>query len=263
MALHQVEKLQLLDCQGNVIKPLTPVDLTTYQKLSGKSFGVAPSVVGQTITYDLGGWSFPESWSENCGVWDVAGSDMFVGQGTPGGCDLLWVSPTDVATTLTSLDPNGLYWTASGTSVSATAPSLLPGYSTYQVATCKDAVALPPVVAGDCVKAPEMLALTPAGWAPVMERRDIVLYPSGTFAPTVFDSLVILQNDLLVDPPVNCNYARVTLKNMLGAPVTIKGLFDSPGGTGFVLQPVNSLGTPGGESVDLEWVASLGFYIVH
>lgn len=140
MALHNKSKeIALFDCNGTELTPMQSVDLTQYDKLSGKGNNpsLAPTISGATISYDLSSWTtFPEAWSEGCGVWFVNGADMYVGQGT--GCANLWNNIADVVAMMNSLDPNGLTWTLSGTTVSATSAALDPNVVAYQVATCND-----------------------------------------------------------------------------------------------------------------------------
>jgi len=140
MALHNKSKeIALFDCNGTELTPMQSVDLTQYDKLSGKGNNpsLAPTISGATISYDFSSWTtFPEAWSESCGVWYVNGADMYVGQGT--GCANLWNSLADVVAMMNSLDPNGLTWTLSGTTVSATSVAIDPNTVAYQVAACSD-----------------------------------------------------------------------------------------------------------------------------
>lgn len=140
MALHNKSKeIALFDCNGTELTPMQSVDLTQYDKLSGKGNNpsVGPTISGATVSYDLSSWTtFPEAWSEGCGVWYVNGADMYVGQGT--GCTNLWNGIADVVAMMNSLDPNGLTWTLSGTTVSATSAAIDPNTVAYQVAACSD-----------------------------------------------------------------------------------------------------------------------------
>lgn len=129
-----------VDCDGVPLVPVPPADLTWYDKLAGQQGSVLPVIAGSTVSYDVSSWGFPQSYSENCGTWAVNGNDLMIGHGTPGNCDADWADPTALATWLTSLDPQGLVWTASGNVVSATA--VAPGAVVYQVATCANLAAL-------------------------------------------------------------------------------------------------------------------------
>lgn len=142
MALNKKQKtIALVSCAGDSISPLptTPIDLTQYDKFAGK--GSNPSlpanVVGNVVSYDFSSWvNFPEAWSEACGVWMVDGVDRFVGQGTS--CANTWANLAAVLATMNALDPNGLVWSLSGTTISATAPTAVPdpNVDTYMLPTC-------------------------------------------------------------------------------------------------------------------------------
>lgn len=157
MPLAIPECTNFIDCNGNPLTPVVAVDLTSYDKFVGKGNNpsIVPSISGSVISYDFSSWSnWPESWSWDCGVWVAGGNDVFVGQGAQGSCANVWSSLTDVLTAMNTLDPNGLSWSISGTTISATAPAIPTTGVTYQVATCAD---MPTFV--DCNGDP----LTPAG----------------------------------------------------------------------------------------------------
>lgn len=151
------ECTNFIDCSGNPLTPVVAIDLTSYDKFAGKGNNpsAGPSVAGNVISYDFSSWTnWPEAWSWDCGVWIAGGNDVFIGQGAQGSCANVWASLNDVLATMNALDPNGLSWSISGTTISATAPAIPATGVTYQVATCAD---IPVLV--DCNGDP----LTPAG----------------------------------------------------------------------------------------------------
>jgi len=151
------ECTNFIDCNGDLLTPVVAVDLTSYDKFAGKGNNpsLGPSISGIVISYDFSSWTnWPEAWSWDCGVWIAGGNDVFVGQGGQGSCANVWSSLADVLATMNALDPNGLSWSISGTTISATAPAIPATGITYQVATCAD---IPVLV--DCNGDP----LTPAG----------------------------------------------------------------------------------------------------
>lgn len=151
------ECTNFIDCNGDLLTPVVAVDLTSYDKFAGKGNNpsLGPSISGSVISYDFSSWAnWPEAWSWDCGVWIAGGNDVFVGQGGQGSCANVWSSLADVLATMNALDPNGLSWSISGTTISATAPAIPATGITYQVATCAD---IPTFV--DCNGDP----LTPAG----------------------------------------------------------------------------------------------------
>lgn len=151
------ECTNFIDCNGDLLTPVVAVDLTSYDKFAGKGNNpsLGPSISGSVISYDFSSWTnWPEAWSWDCGVWIAGGNDVFIGQGAQGSCANVWASLNDVLATMNALDPNGLSWSISGTTISATALSIPATGITYQVATCAD---IPVLV--DCNGDP----LTPAG----------------------------------------------------------------------------------------------------
>jgi len=151
------ECTNFIDCNGDLLTPLVAIDLTSYDKFAGKGNNpsLGPSISGSVISYDFSSWTnWPEAWSWDCGVWIAGGNDVFIGQGAQGSCANVWASLNDVLATMNALDPNGLSWSISGTTISATAPAIPATGITYQVATCAD---IPVLV--DCNGDP----LTPAG----------------------------------------------------------------------------------------------------
>ena len=151
------ECTNFIDCNGDLLTPVVAIDLASYDKFSGKGNNpsLGPSVSGNVISYDFSSWTnWPEAWSWDCGVWIAGGNDVFIGQGAQGSCANVWASLNDVLATMNALDPNGLSWSISGTTISATAPAIPATGVTYQVATCAD---IPVLV--DCNGDP----LTPAG----------------------------------------------------------------------------------------------------
>ena len=151
------ECTNFIDCNGDLLTPVVAVDLTSYDKFAGKGNNpsLGPSVSGNVISYDFSSWTnWPEAWSWDCGVWIAGGNDVFIGQRAQGSCANVWASLNDVLATMNALDPNGLSWSISGTTISATAPAIPATGVTYQVATCAD---IPVLV--DCNGDP----LTPAG----------------------------------------------------------------------------------------------------
>lgn len=141
MPLAIPECTNFIDCNGNPLAPVMAIDLTSYDKFAGKGNNpsIGPSISGSVISYDFSSWSnWPEAWSWDCGVWIAGGNDVFVGQGAQGSCANAWNSLNDVLATMNALDPNGLSWSISGTTISATAPAIPATGVTYQVATCAD-----------------------------------------------------------------------------------------------------------------------------
>lgn len=135
------ECTNFIDCSGNPLTPVVAVDLASYDKFAGKGNNpsLGPSISGSVISYDFSSWTnWPESWSWDCGVWIAGGNDVFIGQGGQGSCANVWASLNDVLATMNALDPNGLSWSISGTTISATAPAIPATGITYQVATCAD-----------------------------------------------------------------------------------------------------------------------------
>lgn len=135
------ECTNFIDCNGDLLTPVVAVDLTSYDKFAGKGNNpsLGPSISGSVISYDFSSWTnWPEAWSWDCGVWIAGGNDVFIGQGGQGSCANVWASLNDVLATMNALDPNGLSWSISGTTISATAPAIPATGITYQVATCAD-----------------------------------------------------------------------------------------------------------------------------
>lgn len=115
----------------------------------------------------------------------------------------------------------------------------------------------------DCANKPMETALTPQGWRPIAQKRFIESFSGSSYIPNSMQHLVIGTGNFDVQPPVNCDYAWVTVKNGTASPLTITGNFDGAAGATITLAGSNAFGTAWGESVDLEWSSALGTYIVH
>jgi len=131
-----------------------------------------------------------------------------------------------------------------------------------QSGNCVAIEILAPTVA-DCADKPSETALTPQGWRPIAQKRFIESFSGGSYIPNSMQHLVIGMGNFDVQPPVNCDYAWVTVKNGTNTPLTITGNFDGAAGATITLAGSNGFGTAWGESVDLEWSSALGTYIVH
>jgi hypothetical protein len=125
------------------------------------------------------------------------------------------------------------------------------------------AIEIPAPDIADCANKPSETALTPQGWRPIAQKRFIESFSGSSYIPNSMQHLVIGTGNFDVQPPVNCDYTWVTVKNGTAAPLTITGNFDGAAGATITLAGSNGFGTAWGESVDLEWSSALGTYIVH
>lgn len=125
------------------------------------------------------------------------------------------------------------------------------------------AIEIPAPAATDCASVPVETALTPQGWKPIAQKRIVETLGGGSHIPNSTQYLVVGTGNFDVQPPVNCDYAWVTVKNGTNTPLTITGNFDGAAGATITLAGSNAFGTAWGESVDLEWSSALGTYIVH